>query len=45
VLSELRATYRIQLHAGFTFADAAAITGYLAQLGIMLGCAPIRATT
>ena len=31
---ELRATYRVQLHAGFTFADAAAITDYLAQLGI-----------
>ena len=31
---ELRATYRVQLHAGFTFADAAAITDYLARLGI-----------
>ena len=29
-----RATYRLQLHAGFGFADAAAITGYLADLGI-----------
>ena len=29
-----RATYRVQLHAGFTFDDAAAIVPYLAQLGI-----------
>ena len=29
-----RATYRVQLHAGFTFEDAAAIVGYLAELGI-----------
>ena len=29
-----RATYRLQLHAGFGFSDAAAITGYLADLGI-----------
>jgi (1->4)-alpha-D-glucan 1-alpha-D-glucosylmutase len=28
------ATYRLQLHAGFTFADAAAIAPYLADLGI-----------
>lgn len=28
-----RATYRLQFHAGFTFADAAAIVGYLADLG------------
>jgi maltooligosyltrehalose synthase len=31
---ESRATYRIQLHAGFTLDDAAAITDYLAELGI-----------
>jgi (1->4)-alpha-D-glucan 1-alpha-D-glucosylmutase len=30
----LRATYRVQLHAGFTFDDAAAIAGYLAALGV-----------
>ena len=30
----MRATYRLQLHAGFTFADAAAIVPYLAELGI-----------
>ncbi|HTW09178.1 MAG TPA: malto-oligosyltrehalose synthase [Acidimicrobiales bacterium] len=30
----LRATYRLQLHAGFGFADAAGIAGYLADLGI-----------
>jgi (1->4)-alpha-D-glucan 1-alpha-D-glucosylmutase len=29
-----RATYRLQFHAGFTFADAAAITDYLDSLGI-----------
>jgi (1->4)-alpha-D-glucan 1-alpha-D-glucosylmutase len=28
------ATYRLQLHAGFTFADACAIVPYLAELGI-----------
>ncbi|XAS77337.1 malto-oligosyltrehalose synthase [Dermatophilaceae bacterium Sec6.4] len=30
----LTATYRLQLHAGFTFADAAAQTGYLRSLGV-----------
>ncbi len=35
------ATYRVQLHAGFTFDDAAAITGYLAALGVThLYCSP-----
>ena len=29
-----RATYRLQLHAGFTFADAEAVVPYLADLGI-----------
>lgn len=29
-----RATYRLQFHAGFTFADAAALAAYLADLGI-----------
>ena len=29
-----RATYRLQFHAGFTFADAEAIVPYLADLGI-----------
>jgi (1->4)-alpha-D-glucan 1-alpha-D-glucosylmutase len=29
-----RATYRLQLHAGFTFADATAAVPYLAELGI-----------
>ena len=29
-----RATYRVQLHAGFTFDDATAIVPYLADLGI-----------
>lgn len=36
-----RATYRVQLHAGFTFADAAEITTYLRDLGIShLYCSP-----
>ena len=30
----LRATYRLQLHASFTFADARAIVPYLSELGI-----------
>ena len=29
-----RSTYRVQLHAGFTFADATAVVPYLAHLGI-----------
>ncbi|HMG23620.1 MAG TPA: alpha-amylase family glycosyl hydrolase [Kofleriaceae bacterium] len=29
-----RATYRLQLHPGFTFADAAAAVPYLAELGV-----------
>ena len=38
----LRATYRVQLHAGFTFNDARAIVPYLAQLGIShLYCSPV----
>jgi (1->4)-alpha-D-glucan 1-alpha-D-glucosylmutase len=41
VSADLRATYRVQLHAGFGFADAAAIAGYLAELGIShLYCSP-----
>ena len=36
-----RATYRVQLHAGFTFTDAAEITAYLSALGIShLYCSP-----
>jgi (1->4)-alpha-D-glucan 1-alpha-D-glucosylmutase len=35
------ATYRVQLHAGFTFDDAAGIAGYLAGLGVShLYCSP-----
>jgi len=35
------ATYRVQLHAGFTFDDAAAIVDYLADLGVShLYCSP-----
>jgi (1->4)-alpha-D-glucan 1-alpha-D-glucosylmutase len=36
-----RATYRIQLNAGFTFKDATAVVPYLAQLGIShVYCSP-----
>lgn len=39
--SEIHATYRIQLHAGFGFEAAAAIVDYLAGLGIThLYCSP-----
>src|SRR5229473_3393500 len=35
------ATYRVQLHAGFTFDDAAAVVDYLADLGVShLYCSP-----
>ncbi|MBI3758329.1 MAG: malto-oligosyltrehalose synthase, partial [Deltaproteobacteria bacterium] len=38
---EPRATYRVQLHSGFTFDDATALTEYLAELGIShLYCSP-----
>jgi maltooligosyltrehalose synthase len=33
-VSELRATYRLQLSAGFGFADARALIPYLRDLGI-----------
>ncbi|HEY7873778.1 MAG TPA: alpha-amylase family glycosyl hydrolase, partial [Actinomycetota bacterium] len=37
----VRATYRVQLHSGFTFDDAAALAPYLARLGIShLYCSP-----
>ncbi len=32
--SEVWATYRVQLHRGFTFTDLAHITGYLSDLGV-----------
>jgi (1->4)-alpha-D-glucan 1-alpha-D-glucosylmutase len=36
------ATYRVQLHAGFRFDDAAEVAGYLAALGVThLYCSPI----
>ena len=39
--ADLRATYRVQFHAGFGFAEAAAIADYLAELGIShLYCSP-----
>ena len=38
---QLRATYRVQLHAGFDFAAAASIADYLAALGVShLYCSP-----
>jgi (1->4)-alpha-D-glucan 1-alpha-D-glucosylmutase len=41
VSTDLRATYRVQLHAGFGFADAAEVVDYLASLGIShLYCSP-----
>jgi (1->4)-alpha-D-glucan 1-alpha-D-glucosylmutase len=40
-VADVRATYRVQLHQGFTFHDAAALAGYLAALGIShLYCSP-----
>ena len=40
-MDAIRATYRVQLHAGFTFDDASAIVPYLARLGIShLYCSP-----
>lgn len=42
VAAPIRATYRLQLHAGFTFADAAAIVPYLRDLGVShVYCSPI----
>jgi (1->4)-alpha-D-glucan 1-alpha-D-glucosylmutase len=41
-----RATYRVQLHSGFTFDDAADLTDYLAELGIShLYCSPYLQAT
>jgi len=43
---EPRATYRIQLHSGFTFDDAANLAGYFAELGIShLYCSPYLQAT
>ena len=40
------ATYRVQLHAGFTFDDAAAIVPYVAELGVShLYCSPYLQAT
>ncbi len=40
-MSDLRATYRVQLHAAFTFDDAAELAPYLADLGVShLYCSP-----
>jgi len=45
-MSTPRATYRVQLHAGFTFDDAAAIVDYLADLGVShLYCSPFLQAT
>ena len=41
-MAPARATYRVQLHAGFTFDDAAALVPYLARLGVShLYCSPV----
>jgi (1->4)-alpha-D-glucan 1-alpha-D-glucosylmutase len=38
---DVRATYRVQLNAGFTFDDAARVTAYLARLGVShVYCSP-----
>ena len=43
---EPRATYRVQLHSGFTFDDAANFAAYLAELGIShLYCSPYLQAT
>jgi (1->4)-alpha-D-glucan 1-alpha-D-glucosylmutase len=40
-VTDVRATYRVQFHAGFTFDDAAGIARYLADLGVShLYCSP-----
>src|SRR5690349_5103788 len=40
------ASYRVQLHTGFTFDDARALVPYLAELGIShLYCSPLFAAT
>ena len=37
----MRATYRVQMHAGFTFDDAASVVDYIARLGVShLYCSP-----
>jgi (1->4)-alpha-D-glucan 1-alpha-D-glucosylmutase len=41
-IARARATYRVQLHTGFTFDDAAALVPYLSRLGIShLYCSPV----
>ncbi|MFP5299084.1 MAG: malto-oligosyltrehalose synthase, partial [Actinomycetota bacterium] len=43
---EVRSTYRIQLHAGFTFDDLAAIAPYLSELGVThVYCSPYLQAT
>ncbi len=43
---EPRATYRVQLHPGFTFDDAANLAGYFAELGVShLYCSPYLQAT
>ena len=40
-MADVRATYRVQLNAGFTFDDAARVAGYLARLGVShVYCSP-----
>jgi (1->4)-alpha-D-glucan 1-alpha-D-glucosylmutase len=41
-MPEIFATYRLQLHAGFTLADARALVPYLSRLGVShLHCSPL----
>ena len=41
-MRDIRATYRVQLHANFTLDDAAALADYLAALGVShLYCSPV----
>ena len=41
-MPEILATYRLQLHAGFTLADARALVPYLSRLGVShLHCSPL----
>ena len=40
-MKDVRATYRVQLHAGFTFDDVARLAPYLADLGVShVYCSP-----
>ena len=41
-MADIRATYRLQLHAGFTLAQARSLVPYLSRLGVShLHCSPL----